>query len=100
MGCKLTVPADRVAIRRIGPARSSAPRRLTLAPSHFCPWCCVHDSARLVCRVVAHFYSFKYHWCATVNSGRSMMESLRKIPVTVSPVMLVTTSFQNLHGRL
>ncbi|CDF40672.1 unnamed protein product [Chondrus crispus] len=29
-----------------------------------------------------------------------MMESLREIPVTVSPVMLVTTSFQNLHGRL
>ncbi|CDF40563.1 unnamed protein product [Chondrus crispus] len=47
--------ADRVAIRRIGPARSSAPRRLALAPSHFCPWCWVHDSARLVCRVVAHF---------------------------------------------
>ncbi|CDF33469.1 unnamed protein product [Chondrus crispus] len=45
----------RVAIRRIGPARSSAPRRLALAPSHFCPWCWVHDSARLVCRVVAHF---------------------------------------------
>ncbi|CDF33181.1 unnamed protein product [Chondrus crispus] len=51
----LQLTTGRVAIRRIGPARSSAPRRLALAPSHFCPWCWVHDSARLVCRVVAHF---------------------------------------------